>query len=380
MKVLKFAIGFGPKIFHKQGKETEYSLRAIPLGGFVQLEGEDEESNDGRAFSNKPKWQRFLVLIAGITMNILLALFIYLCIYMNINDYGTTKILQDDDGTFLSSCGLVAGDEILKINGEKVLNDSDIFRIIKESSYDDFSLLIKSVNGETKTIDINVPQVDIGFIGVMFEGKKVNRLISGGAGERDGLLEGDEVLCINNNSGDIYTLLEILKSNPNKELDFLVLRDDKQIELKITPDATKSRVFNISFVELKDLDFFYNLYYAWKETRYYLKANLIGFAELFSGKTENVEVQGIVGVSKQISSTQTIIEFFYFMSAISLSLGIMNLLPIPGLDGGKILVLLIEVIRRKPMSKETEAKITLVGFTALLLLMILVTISDISKL
>ena len=76
MKVLKFSIGFGPKLLHKQGKETEYSIRAIPLGGFVQLEGEDEESNDERSFTKRPIWQRILVLLAGVTMNIFLALFI----------------------------------------------------------------------------------------------------------------------------------------------------------------------------------------------------------------------------------------------------------------------------------------------------------------
>ena len=100
---------------------------------------------------------------------------------------------------------------------------------------------------------------------------------------------------------------------------------------------------------------------------------------LYLGKTENVEVQGIVGISQQISNTATFIEFFYMMSAISMSLGIMNLLPIPGLDGGKILITLIELVRRKPMKKETEAKITMVGFAFLLLLMFVVTFSDISK-
>ena len=76
MKVLKFSIGFGPKILKKQGKETEYSLRLLPLGGFVQLEGEDEESDDPRSFTNKPAWQRMLVLLAGVTINILFALII----------------------------------------------------------------------------------------------------------------------------------------------------------------------------------------------------------------------------------------------------------------------------------------------------------------
>ena len=102
MKVLKFSIGFGPKLLHKQRKETEYSLRAIPLGGFVQLEGEEEESTDERAFMNKPIWQRMLVLLAGVFMNISLALFIYVCIYMNINYYITSKVSDKTDSNILA--------------------------------------------------------------------------------------------------------------------------------------------------------------------------------------------------------------------------------------------------------------------------------------
>ena len=92
MRVLKFSIGFGPKLFKKQGKETEYSLRLLPLGGFVQLEGEDEDSDDPRAFNRKPAWQRILVLLAGVTINILFALIIYLGININTNAYFTAKI------------------------------------------------------------------------------------------------------------------------------------------------------------------------------------------------------------------------------------------------------------------------------------------------
>ena len=380
MKVLKFSIGFGPKILKKQGKETEYSLRAFPLGGFVQLEGEDEESDDDRSFTNRPIWQRLLVLLAGVTMNIFIALFIYLCIYMNINDYYTTQISAKSSPEALAEYGLKVGEQILRINGEKPYNESDVTRIVNDSKSDDFVFLIADQNNNQYEKQVTIKETTVGYIGVVFEGETVYQIIKDAPGDLADLKPGDKLLTVDNQSGDIYSFIATFKENPEKEITLNILRDDEQKEITITPTASKKRILNVTFIEVKDLDFFHNLGYAWNETKYYLRANFIGIAELLSGKTENVEVQGIVGISQQISSTKSLIEFFYLMSAISLSLGIMNLLPIPGLDGGKVLITLIELVRRKPIKKETEMVITLIGFGLLLLLMIYVTTNDITRL
>ena len=379
MKVLKFSIGFGPKLIKRQKGETEYSLRVLPLGGFVQLDGEDEESNDPRSFSKRPIWQRLLVLLAGVTMNILIALVIYLSIYMNINDYITTRISGESDEQ-AKIYGFTVGDEITKVNGHKVYNSDDVYRIVESSKEDNIKFTLLDANQKEYSKDILIPKKAYGYIGVVFERESIYQVLKDGAGEEAGLKAKDQILSIEGESGDIYLYLNYIQENPNKELDFVVLRNGQEVELKVTPKERLKRTIDLEFIEIKDLDFFHNLLYAWKETKYYLRANFIGIAELLSGKTENVEVEGIVGISKQISNTQTFIEFFYLMSAISLSLGIMNLLPIPGLDGGKILLTLIELVRRKPISKETEAKITLIGFAFLLLLMIIITMSDLSKL
>ena len=235
-------------------------------------------------------------------------------------------------------------------------------------------------NGEEYTKDVVIPKIKIGYVGIVFDESKVYQVLKDGAGDKAGVKAGDVFISVNGINGDLSDLIRILKENPEQELKLLLKRDDNEIELTITPSAIMKRVLQVSFIEKKNLDFFHNLYYAWKETKYYLRANFIGISELISGKTENVEVQGIVGISEQISKTESIIEFFYLMSAISFSLGIMNLLPIPGLDGGKILITVIELIRRKPMKKETEVKITLIGFALLISLSIYVTIGDISNL
>lgn len=381
MRVLKFSIGFGPKLINKKKGETEYSLRLIPLGGFVQLEGEDEESDAEGSFSKRPIWQRLLVLLAGVFMNISLALFIYLCIYMNLNYYSTNKISANSDANVLAQYGLNVGDTIYKINGTKIYTSDDIEMIVYKSKSDNFEFEIIDPNDKHRTQNIIIKEKEIGYLGAYFEGNSIYALIEGSASEKSGLKVGDELLTINGvsyNSPNEY--LNVIKENPNAKLDVKVLREGEEVELEVTPSSISRRELNLEYLILKDLKFPHNLNYAWNETKYYLRANLIGIGEIISGQAENVEVQGIVGISKEISSTQSLTEFFYLMSAISLSLGIMNLLPIPGLDGGKILITLIELVRRKPMKKETEVKITLIGFAFLLALTIFVTISDISKL
>ncbi len=381
MKVLKFSIGFGPKLFTKQGKETEYSIRALPLGGFVQLEGEDENSDDPRSFNNKPAWQRILVLLAGVTINIVFALFIYVCINMNTNAYITAKIFDIPQNSVLSQTALDIGDEIYKINGERVYNNYDVLRVISKSEDNDFNFEVITVEGEKKNVLINIPKETIGYIGVSFLDSIVYSVQEGSAGESAGIQANDKITSINGEYGKtVEEYLTIIKANPNKDLNVTVDRNGEEVNLVLTPQGIEKRLFDMNFEVVKDLNFSQNLHYAINETKYYLRANLIGLGELLTGNTENVEVQGIVGISKQISSTERAVEFFYMMSAISLSLGIMNLLPIPGLDGGKILFTLIEMVRRKPMNRELEGTLTLAGFGVLILLMIVVTVGDVASL
>lgn len=381
MKVLKFSIGFGPKLLKKQGKETEYSLRLLPLGGFVQLEGEEDDSDDPRAFNRKPAWQRILVLSAGVVINILFALFIYMGINMNTNAYLTAKIDSISSSEIAMQSGLKVGQEILKINGTKIYNYYDISQIISEAEKDDFTFEVKNSNGKKEKILVKIPEKELGYIGVSFSDKKVYSVLENTAGERAGLQPNDEILAMNGTTKEtIDEYLTIIQSNPNKEIQMKINRAGNEMTLIVTPEAIQKRIFNVDFAIVRDLNFGENIYYAWNETMYYLRANIVGFAEIFAGKTENVEVQGIVGISQQISNTERAIEFFYMMSAISLSLGIMNLLPIPGLDGGKILFTLVEMIRRKPISRELEGTLTLAGFGVLILLMIVVTVGDVVKL
>ena len=382
IKVHKFSIGFGPKLLNKKGKETEYSLRLIPLGGFVQLEGEDENSDDPRSFSKKPIWQRILVIIAGVVVNISFAIIIYLSIYMNINYYVLPIISEKTDANYLAQYGLEVGDTIASVDGKKVYNDYDIDIITSNSNKDTFLFTIVRKDGSKTFKNIKFDIVEEGFVGAAFNlDGSIALVISGSASEKAGLKAKDLITHINgveyNNVNDI---ISTIKKNGGKELYLTVLRDEKEKEIVVTPKLVRNKAINFEYEEVKNADFFENLSLAWNETKSYLRANIEGALGLLRGETENVEFTGIVGISNEITKTESALDFFYLMSAISLSLGIMNLLPIPGLDGGKILICIIEAIRGKPMNKAVEGALTLISFCILIFLMIYVTIGDISKL
>lgn len=381
MKVLKFSIGFGPKILTKQGKETEYSVRALPLGGFVQLEGEDEDSEDPRAFQKKPAWQRLLVLMAGVTINVVFALLVYFCINASMNTYYTSKISSVPEDFLANQTGLEVGTEIVKMNHERIFNGYDVTRIISDAEEDEFLLEVRDPNGKKQEVTITIPKEEVGYIGVSFVENTVYSVLEGSVAEAAGLQANDTIVAMNGEQGKtIDEYLSIIQANPNQMVTMVVNRSGEELTLEMVPEAVERRSFPVEYEVVSQLGLGENLYYAAKETCYYLRANWIGICQLFSGRTENVEVQGIVGISQRISNTQRAVEFFYLMSAISLSLGIMNLLPIPGLDGGKILFTIIEMIRRKPINREVEGTLTLAGFGLLLLLAIVVTVGDVANL
>lgn len=220
VRVNEFAIGFGKVIWQKQGKETKYSVRLIPLGGFCSMEGEDEESDAVGSFSKASVWKRMAIVVAGATVNIVFGIFVYF---------------------------------------------------------------------------ILVSTVGIQFL-----------------------------------------------------------------------DPAKDTFFN-------------RIYYGAKGTSEFIATIFDSIKVLFTGGLQTDQMVGIVGISEVVVKTSGIINYVYLLAVISVSLGVTNLLPIPALDGGKILILLIEIFRRKPMKLETEAKIQLIGFSILMALTIFVTYNDILR-
>lgn len=321
IKVDEFSLGMGPRIFVKRGKETLYTIKLLPIGGSVQM-GEDEESSDPRSFRNKPVWQRIIVLVAGPLMNLILGVIICAIALIVSGRVVTSEIGGFRGDEPVSSQFLQAGDEIVEINGLSIWSSMDISYALQNSAQK------ASDNAEFITYDFKV--------------------------RRDG-----EIVTLNNvkfaaSSGE--------NGKTGVVLDFYVI-------------AHKTDFGNV-FV------------YSFKEAATYGRLVWISLIDLISGTYGLNDLSGPVGVVSAITQTASAsadmrINFTNLLSMIALitiNLGIFNLLPIPALDGSRILFLIIELFRRKPMKPEHEGIVHFIGFAALMILMVVVTFNDIVKL
>ena len=383
VKVHKFSIGFGKKLFCKQKGETEYTIRLFPFGGFVQLEGEDERSDDPRAFNNKTIWQRMLIIVAGATVNIIFALAVYCGVCLVDNTYITTTLLEVAEDTAIYKAGIRPGDTIKAINGKKTVTANHVQELIANENPNGMVFLIER-NNEEHEIMVNIPMKKIGLLGVVFDAENnvIKSIEDDSVAEKANLIPGYKLISINEYENlEIDEYIDIIRDNPDKEMKF-IFEDSEGVnkEYLLAPSTYEIKDFDVTYTRKENSNLFDNIYYAVDETGYYFNANIKAMFKMLTGKMENVEVMGPVGIAQEISSTEKIANLFLLMSAISLSLGLFNLLPIPALDGGKVLILLIELIRRKPMEEKTEITIQLVGFALLITVALIVTVGDIIKL
>lgn len=326
IKVLEFSIGMGPKLLQKQKGETKYSLRLLPVGGYCAMEGEDSTNSDPRSFRNAKLWKRMMVLLAGPLMNFVLgfiACVVMSCMYEGI----PTTTVEDfvkaktQEGTIVSishsdKTGLQIGDEVLEIDGISVFSFMDISYALELGNDDYFDVVVK--RGSERVI-----------------------------------LE--DVLFVNDAKKN---------SNQNSErrMDFYLIRKDNTVGTVLG----LSKNMSLSMGHIVSLS----------------------LKQLFTGKAKQEDVSGPVGVVTQInestkeaeSTLDAIFNAVYLMAIISINVGIFNLLPIPGLDGGRLLFCLIELVRRKPVKPEHEGYVHLAGMVLLFGVMIFATYNDIIRL
>jgi len=304
----EFAVGFGPKLLSKVKNGIRYSVRAFPLGGFVQFYGEDQDvKNEPRAFNNRPIWQRLVTLLAGPLMNLVFAVLITVMVLSIFGDY-VPVIAGINENMPAEQTGLAAGDRVVEINGRRI----------------DFSM-----------------EFSLGFDEAKKEGDSVNLGV-----ERDG-----EILY--------YDVPFTAEENAS----------DKVIGINY---QNQRKTFGV--LESLGLSFKW-LYLVIAEMLRFLG----GLIFRFEGAGEVTGPVGIIALIGQMvrSGPEVIMRL---AALLSVNLAIMNLLPVPGLDGGRVVLLGVEAVRRKPMPREKEGLINLVGLILLFGLMILLTIQDISGL
>ena len=308
--VSEFAIGMGPVIFKKQGKETLFTLRALPVGGFCSM-GEDEEAVDENSFRKKPVWKRMIVIVAGACMNLILGLILSAVFFLVSGKGVTSTIAYFADDAVSPGYGLAIGDEIVKVNGLRVLTANDIIYQFRNDDDGCVDFVIRR-NGQLMTVS-----------GVQFN--MVNDEESG-----------KQVL----------------------NYDFKVYSE------KIT---------------VKNL-----LPYSIKTAAYDARIVLMSLMDIIRGKYGVNELSGPVGIVNTITeiTKEFGLDWSYIIEIamlITINVGIFNLLPLPALDGGRFVFLVIELIRRRQFKAETEGLVHFVGLSLFMVLMLIVTFNDIKS-
>lgn len=380
VKVNEFAIGFGPTIWKKQGKETKYSLRLIPLGGFNSMEGEEEQSEHERSFSKASISKRIAIVLAGATVNILFAIIIYFTIAALSGTYISNQIGETINGYVAQEIGLQPGDKIIEGNGKTIKSKKDLDKVLTKSEGKEIVTKIER-NGEILEYKIKPSEIKSKITGIYLdENCKIVTVQKGSPSERQGVEANDIVLKVNHvevKENTKVALEEIAKSD-KETIKFTLKRGEEELEIELVPDYESSYILGVNLTQAEDtwMNRWIN---GGMQTQEFLVSVIDNLKQLFTGNVGMDQMMGPVGISEVVAKTNGGKEFFEMMALISLSLGVTNLLPIPALDGGKILILLLEAIRRKPMKQKTEVNIQLLGFAILIALSILVTYQDILR-
>ncbi len=297
IKVNEFSIGMGPLIFQRQRGETEYSLRAFPIGGYCKMEGEDEDSPDERAFNRQPGWAKILVIVAGSFMNIL-ATVVILAAVLTYAGSTTTVLDQVPEGYPAREAGLMPGDRITAINGQAYDQWAEVVAAIAESQ-GDFIRVTVLRQGNEQT-----------FVSALEKNEEGRRVIG---------------------------ITPVLSHSP-----LLGIREG----LRTTAAMTAAM------------------------------GEFLG--RLFTGRASAGDVVGPVGIVSIIGQQASygLMNVVYLMAMISLNLGIVNLLPLPALDGGRLLFLAIRALARGRISDEAEARVHMIGMILLIGLMIFLIFKD----
>ena len=345
------------------------------------MEGEDERSEDSRSFSKASIPKRIAIVIAGATVNIIFALIVYFILATMTSTYVSNQVDSVIENYAASEVGIQSGDIITKINDNDVRSKYDIDKALENNNGEEIKLEIER-NGEKQELNLKPTKVDTKVTGIYLDDEcKVVAMDKNSAAERQGIKTNDKIIEIEGVEigEDTNKAIETISQNKEKEsIKIRLERGEEEIEIDLISDTVPTYYLGINFKMAEDT-LINRLINGGMVTRKFVISLVDNLKQLFTGNVGVDQMMGPVGISEMISKTDGIIEFLQMMALISLSLGVTNLLPIPALDGGKLLILIIESIRRKPMKEETEINIQLLGFAILITLSLYITYNDILR-
>ena len=397
VRVLTFSLGFGPKILKTTRGDTEYCISAIPLGGYVKMAGEspdDPRSGAPDEFLSKTKWERFQVLIMGPVMNILLAVVVLAVVLAQ----GAEVPAYDEQPPVLGAvradsvaarAGLRPGDRILTVAGDDVADWKDLAIAIGTRANRPVTITLDRA-GRTESVEVKPTaegRFEVGDIGVLPDVSPIAKEVQpGDPADKAGVKPGDVVVAVN---GERVIFPEDLKkaiaSRGGMPIDLDIRRNGTPQRITLTPDtrstggwigitiAEATRSFKPGPLEAVRLSVVQNA-----ESSVLIFKTLGG---LFTGSTSVRQLQGPVGIAQLSgeSAKAGFLQLLTLMAVISLNLGLLNLMPVPVLDGGHILIMALEGVARRDFSMAVKEKMLLAGFVVLMLLMVTVIYNDLTR-
>ena len=344
------------------------------------MEGEDERSEDDRSFSKASIPKRMLIVVAGATVNIVFAIIVYFALISSSGTYVSNVVDETIDGYAAQQIGLQNGDEIIEIDGEKIRSQKDINKVISNSNGKELNIKINR-NDEILEYNIKPTEVPVKTTGIYLDDEaKIITVEKGSSSEKAGIQANDKLVKVNNIeiNQDPNKAVEAINEKGLNTMLLTVERDGQQIQIELTPDYISTYYLGVN-LQLAPDTFWNRCLNGGMQTADFLTSIVDNLKQLFTGQVGVDQMMGPVGISEVIAKTDGVREFFQMMALISLSLGVTNLLPIPALDGGKLLILIVEAIRRKPLKQETEINIQLLGFSILIALSLYVSYNDILR-
>lgn len=316
--VNEFALGMGPAILKKKSRKTLYSIRLLPIGGFCAMEGEDEESSAEGALNRKPVWQRIIIISSGAIMNFVTGFVILTILMIPVNQYVTPEIDSFDEGfPYRGESMLMENDRFLKINGNRIYTNQDVSLFLARESGKPYDILVER------------------------NGKKV--------------------------------LIEDLDLRQKEYMTEV----ETESGTEVVPMMRYGLRFKTRTAGLGD-----KLRLAWYNAINFVRLVKISLFDILSGRAKLSELSGPVGITSVLTETAktSMSGMWMFAALIAVNLSVMNLLPLPALDGGRLIFLLVEMIRRKPINPKYEGYVHFIGLALFMLLMIYVSYNDILRL
>lgn len=435
--VLEFCIGFGPKLISFEKGETVYSIKLLPFGGACMMLGEDfadnsedtgneseeaqqqtkgaglsktgqagsdavynaekgikEQYDMTRSFGAKSVWARISILAAGPVFNFILA-FILAVVIIGYIGYDPCKVSVVEDNSPASAAGLMAGDIITGINGRSVAFSKDL--TLETFMHPDRKMDITYRRGDSEYTTSVTPEYrkDVSYkTGItILSDCSINAVEDNSPAAQGGMKVKDKIISINGIKQDNTDMLvKTIADCEGKTLSIVVERDGSEVTLNVTPVIRETESYYTglySYGERVKVNAISTIGYAFKEVGYWIRYVFGSLGMMFSGRVSLDDVSGPVGVvniigevveeSRSDGLLYVFLNLFNMTVMISANLGVMNLLPLPALDGGRLIFIFIELLRGKPISKEKEGMVHFVGIVLLMILMVIVMFNDIRK-